>query len=113
MLTASCSSGALSLLTGAGPNIAANTQAGQTNTQTIGTTTNVSPTVTVRPKARVQTIDQSLTETKLSSENTEKITFNETPPWLIIALVLWSIFLWQLPSPNQLKAGFVSLFKKI
>ena len=51
--------GALSLLTGGGPNVAANTQVGKTNSQTIGVTKNLAPKVSVRPKARVDTIDQS------------------------------------------------------
>jgi len=42
-----------------GTNVAANTQVGKTNTQTIGQTNNISPSVSLRPKARVDTIDQS------------------------------------------------------
>ena len=42
-----------------GTNVAANTQVGKTNTQTVGQTNNISPSVSLRPKARVDTIDQS------------------------------------------------------
>jgi len=58
--TVSCSNPALKLLTGGGPNVAANVQAGKTNSQTVGVTRNIAPTATVRPHARVDTIDQSM-----------------------------------------------------
>lgn len=44
------------------PGVAANVQAGQTNQQTIGFTQNeAAPSVTLRPRSRVDTIDQSQT----------------------------------------------------
>jgi len=110
--TVSCTGTPLSLLTGGGPNVAANVQAGQTNSQTIGTTNNVRPTVTVNPNSKVETIDQRITDSKVSTERVEKVTVNETPSWLIIALVVWSIFLWQLPSPSQIGDWFNGLFRR-
>jgi hypothetical protein len=61
--TVSCSPASLAskLISGGGPNVAANTQIGKTNSQTVGTTQNIAPTVSVRPKGRVDNIDQSVT----------------------------------------------------
>ena len=68
-----------SFLTGGGPNVAANTQIGKNNSQTVGQTNNVAPSVSVKPKARVDTIDQS---TKTTNNN-ELPTF----VWIIGALL--------------------------
>ena len=61
VLTSGCGVNPLNLLTGGGPNVAANVQVGKTNTQTIGQTNNIAPTVSVRPNAKVDSIDQSNT----------------------------------------------------
>lgn len=94
-----CTGNPLSLLTGGGPNVAANVQAGKTNTQTIGITNNEqAPTVSLRPKARVDSIDQS-----------EKVTNNYTAdPWLIVLLILG----WLLPSPNEIARGITKLWRR-
>jgi len=96
LLLSGCGKSPLSLLTGGGPNVAANTQIGKTNNQTIGTTSNVAPTVSVRPNARVESIDQS------------SKTINEIQPWILILLVLG----WLLPSPNEIVRWLTSLFKR-
>jgi len=106
-LTVSCSSGALGILTGGGPNVAANTQVGKTNSQTIGTTNNISPSVS---DSQVEKLDQRVVTTRVASDKVDVVTVNETPPWLVIALVVWSIFLWQLPSPSQIGNWFSNLF---
>ena len=103
--TASCSSGALSLLTGGGPNIAANVQAGKTNTQTLGTTNNIAPTVSVRPNARVDSIDQSNNTSRVSADNVETVVVNEVPVWVVLLLILG----WLLPSPNEIGRWLRSL----
>ena len=109
MLTVSCSSGALGILTGGGPNVAvaANTQAGKTNSQTIGTTNNISPSVS---DSQVDKVDQRVVTTRVASDKVDVVTINEIPPWLVIALVVWSVFLWQLPSPSQIGNWFSNLF---
>ena len=80
---AGCSpGGALSLLTGGGPNVAANVQAGKTNSQTVGQTNVNAPKAVVRPKARVDSLDQSTTQT----------TNNELPVWVwIMFFVTWVV----------------------
>lgn len=109
-LTASCSKGPLSLLTGGGPNVAANVQAGKTNSQTIGTTNNVAPTVTLRPNSRVDTIDQRNTSTRVSSDAVETLVVNEYPLWLILVFGVLCGFL--IPSPNEIGRGFIRLFRR-
>lgn len=95
----SCSpKGALGLLTGGGTNVAANTQVGKTNTQTIGQTNLSTPTVSVRPKARVDNIDQSTkTENNYSNQ-----------PWLIIAFVVAVL----MDSPMRILSDIMKGFKR-
>jgi hypothetical protein len=63
---------------GGGPKIAANVQAGKTNSQTIGSSNTSAPSVSIRPKARVDTVDQSVN------------TYQELPIWVwILALTLF------------------------
>lgn len=89
--------------------MAANTQLGKTNSQTLGTTTNVSPTVTVRPNARVDRIDQSNNSGEVQADKVGSVTVNkETNPWLLLALVLG----WVAPSPSQLGEWVKNLFTR-
>jgi len=89
LLTTSCSGSPLSLLTGGGPNVAANVQAGKTNTQTIGSTS-VTEQKLVRPKAR--TIRQSNDKTRVQTESAETVIVNDLPVWVwMVALVLFVV----------------------
>jgi hypothetical protein len=65
----------LSFLTGGGPNVAANVQAGAENNQGVNIKTEA-PKVTVRPHARVEKIDQSVT----NHVNVE--------PWMILVMLM-------------------------
>lgn len=96
MLTVSCSNVPLSLLTGGGPNVAANTQIGRENTQTIGVSNSVRP--VLRPEGPVDTVVQDNSTTK----NTE------IDPLLLLLLILG----WLAPSPNEIARGFISLFRR-
>ena len=73
-----------------GTNVAANTQIGKNNSQTIGQTNNISPSVSLKPKARVDTIDQSNNTTN----NTELPTF----VWIIGILLF--ILGWVTDTPS-------------
>jgi hypothetical protein len=95
----------LSLLTGGGTNVAANTQVGKTNNQTIGTSSTVEQ-VLVRPQAN--TIRQSNDTSSVQADKVESVTINETPMWIIILLVLG----WLLPSPNEIARVIRSWFTK-
>jgi len=101
----SCGSNPLSLLTGGGPNVAANTQAGKTNNQTVGTTT-ITEQKLVRPKAR--DIKQTSDTNKVSADRVETVVVNEVPAWVILLLILG----WLFPSPGEIARWIRSLFKK-
>lgn len=93
---ASCSAGgALSLLTGGGPNVAANTQVGATNNQGV-TLNRDAPRLTLDKNAKVESVNQSTTN------NTE------IDPLLLFLLVLG----WLLPSPQEMGRGIINLFKR-
>lgn len=105
MLTVSCSSGALGILTGGGPNVAANVQAGKTNTQTIGTTNNVEQKLE-NPVAN--TIKQSNDSNSVQADRVETVIVNEVPVWVILLLLLG----WLLPSPNEMGRWLRSPFSR-
>ena len=96
----SCSKGPLSLLTGGGPQVAANIQAGKTNSQTLGTTKIV--------EQKTESGDIKSVDSKVSAESVEKVTVNETQPWVILLLILG----WLLPSPNEIGRWIKSLFTR-
>lgn len=97
LVLSGCSGSPLGLLTGGGPNVAANVQAGQTNTQTIGATIVAEPRI-IRPQAR--SIEQSTGETRVRSEAVEKIVVNEADWRMIAALCLVTGLL--IPSPVEI-----------
>ena len=82
-------------------------QAGKTNTQTLGTTNNVSPTVSDSTVGRV---DQSITTTKLKSDRVETIVVNEIPVWLVLLFGLLCGFL--IPSPQEIIRSIVGIFRR-
>jgi hypothetical protein len=98
-------SGPLDLLTGGGPNIAANTQVGKTSTQTVGTTNNTDQTI-VRPQAR--DIKQTSDTNKVSADRVETVVVNEYPAWLIIAFAV-ALFL---DSPIRMIQDLLGAFKR-
>jgi len=104
-LTVSCSSGALGILTGGGPNVAANVQAGKTNSQTIGTTNNVEQKLE-NPVAN--TIKQSNDSNSVQADRVETVIVNEVPVWVILLLLLG----WLLPSPNEMGRWIRSPFSR-
>jgi len=104
-LTVSCSSGALGILTGGGPNVAANVQAGKTNSQTIGTTNNVEQKLE-NPVAN--TIKQSNDSNSVQADRVETVVVNEVPVWVVLLLLLG----WLLPSPNEMGRWIRSPFSR-
>ena len=85
-----------SILTGGGPNVAANVQAGKTNNQTLGVARTVAPEVTLKPNSKVETIDQS-NET-VNNYEIDPLLFGT----LLLCFIVWSYFLYKLPSPDQI-----------
>ena len=93
---AACGASPLSLLTGGGPKVAANTQVGKENNQTVGVVSNTRP--QLRVEAPVDTVVQDTSTTK----NTE------VDPLMLILLILG----WLAPSPREMARGFVNIFKR-
>jgi len=83
--------------------VAANTQVGKTNNQTIGSSKNTEQSI-VRPQAR--DIKQTSDTNRVSTESVETLVVNEIPPWLVglflLLFVAWSYLLWKLPSPDEI-----------
>lgn len=105
MLMAGCSGTPLSLLTGGGPNVAANTQLGETNQQVLGT----SETTKVDVKDVQGTVQVSNDKNEVSTESGSVIVNKtEIDPLLLILLVLG----WVLPSPQEIARGFINIFKR-
>lgn len=90
--------GSLSLPGFGGPNVAANVQAGQSNTQTIGTTRAPAPVVRDVTADRVR---QSADENRVSADRVETVVVNEVPAWVILLALVG----WLLPSPQQIGRG--------
>jgi hypothetical protein len=95
----------LGFLAGGGINVAANTQAGKTNTQALQAT--VTEQKLVRPQAR--SIEQSTGDVKVRSERVETVVVHEKDaPWLILLLVAVAIagtigwiHGWRTPGPEK------------
>ena len=77
-----CSKVAGLLLGGGGPKVAANIQAGKTNSQTVGTTSNTDQRID-RPTA--ERINQSADQSRVKADRVETVVVQEYPAWLILA----------------------------
>ena len=105
-LTGCSGTQALSLLTGGGPNVAANTQIGKNNQQTIGTSTVMGDQKIVKPQAR--DIKQSQDTNKVQADKVETIVVNELPVWIVLLAIIG----WLLPTPRDMILGFINIFRK-
>jgi len=88
---------------GGGPNVAANVQAGKTNSQTVGTTNNSDQEVVV--ETLTGDLKQSNDTNKVNTDSVGNININEIPPWVLILLVLG----WLAPSPQEMGRGLLTL----
>jgi predicted small lipoprotein YifL len=93
-----CGKGPLSLLTGGGPNVAANVQAGKENTQQ-------AVAVQQKTEAGRDIIQQT---SPVVAENIKEVNIQQTPMWILVLLILG----WLLPSPNEIARWIRGLFKK-
>jgi len=98
--------GPLSLLTGGGPNVAANVQVAKTATQTIGKTTVTGDQKIETNSGHMVQIQEQ--QSQLTAENVDTVTINETPIWMILLLLLG----WLLPTPNQIAKSILGVFKR-
>jgi hypothetical protein len=97
--TVSCSSlGPLSLLTGGGPNVAANTQIGKENNQGVNVDVDKSVRPVLRPEGPVENIQQDNSTTNN----------NNVDPLLLLLLIIG----WLAPSPSEIGRGLLKLFKR-
>jgi hypothetical protein len=104
LLLSNCSQlNPLGFLSGGGTNVAANTQIGKTNTQTIGTTKNTEQKIVV--ETLTGEIEQSNDDNKVSTKSVDNLTINEIPPWVILLLVLG----WMLPTPQEMGKGLLKI----
>ena len=84
----------LSSLTGSGTNVAANTQLGQQNNQTLGTSETTTNTFKVSEvdKIEVSKLDQSKSDSKLEAQTVENVNFFSGVPlwyWLALFIAAW------------------------
>ena len=106
---AGCGDGALSLLTGGGPNVAANVQAAKTATQTIGTTEVKDQRI---EKVQARDIHQTADTSRVKAETVQTVVVQEYPPWLILAFAAALFLDSPLRWPEQL-AGAIRRKKPI
>lgn len=104
-LTACSALDPVSLLTGGGPNVAANTQLGQTNEQVVGVATDTTQTL-IRPTAR--DITQQQDTNKVKADTVETVINNANSMWLIVLAVVG----WLLPSPGEIGRTVSGWFRK-
>lgn len=88
----------LAMLTGGGPNVAANVQVGKENTQQVVANQ-------VRTEAGRDIVQQN---TPVVAQEIKEVTIQQTPLWILILLVLG----WLLPSPNEITRSIRGLFKR-
>jgi hypothetical protein len=98
LFLSACGGGPLSLLTGGGPNVAANVQAGKENTQQVVANQ-------TRTEAGRDVVQQS---SPVVADNIQEVTIQQTPLWMLILLILG----WLLPSPNEIARWIRGLFRK-
>jgi hypothetical protein len=101
---AGCGGGPLSLLTGGGPNVAANTQAGKTNNQTVGKTEIKEQRITRAEATR--DVVQSSDTSRVKADRVETVVVQEYPVWLIIAFAAALFLDSPLRWPEQIIAAF-------
>jgi len=106
-LLSSCGLSSLPFFSGSGTNVAANTQLGETNNQTVGNNESVDQTIKV--ETLEGTVEQSNDDNKVNTESVENININEIPPWVLLLLILG----WLLPSPNEIWGGFLRMIRVI
>jgi type II secretory pathway component PulC len=94
----------LKAVTGGGGGVSANVQAGQTNSQTVGTTENVDQVV----KTNQGTVNQSADKSTVKAESIEQVVNNQNS----LMLILIAITGWIAPSPNEIARYIRSLFKR-
>jgi hypothetical protein len=99
-----CGSGALSLLTGGGPNVAANVQAGQENNQAAVQTDN-----SVNAEDGGTIITQELPVQPTGYTESIVVNNQNVPLWLVLLLIVG----WLLPNPRAMYLEFKRVVARI
>jgi hypothetical protein len=97
-LMTGCSSVPLGILGGGGPNVAANTQIGRENNQTLLS-------VETGPKAERDVVTKTVEAEQVENVN---VVNERVPIWIIIALVVG----WLAPSPSEIGRGIYRLLAR-
>jgi hypothetical protein len=97
-LMTGCSSVPLGILGGGGPNVAANTQIGRENNQTLLS-------VETGPKAERDVVTKTVDAQQVENVN---VVNERVPIWIIIALVVG----WLAPSPSEIGRGIYRLLAR-
>ena len=92
-----------------GPNVAANVQAGQSNSQTLGQS---STTIQTIKNPTAETITQDSSSSEVKAEVIEKVEVKNIEDWFLILLVALLLLGWILPTPTQIGQWFMSLFRR-
>jgi hypothetical protein len=100
-----CGTSPLSLLAGGGTNVAANTQVGKQNNQTLGASTvQELGTQTVTSEK----VNNSQVQTnRVNAAEVQTVVVNEVPVWIILLLLLG----WVLPSPGEIGRNIRGWFR--
>ena len=97
--------GPLSLLTGGGPNVAANGNAGRVAVQSVGVTRLTENRVDA-PNA--STVTQTQVDGGVTADRVDQVTNNAAPVWLILVALAG----WLLPSPAEMARGIRSMWPR-
>ena len=98
-LVAACGSLPMKLLTGGGPNVAANTQVAKVANQTLGSSVATGDQKIEKIEGHHNKVEQVQSQdNKVKTESVEKVVINETSPWIIVMLMI----AWVLPTPQDI-----------
>ena len=106
LLLTGCGASPLGLLTGGGPQVAANVQAAKTATQTVGQTSISESKIEKSTAAR--DIKQSADTNKVNAETVEKVVVNELPAWAVLLMLAG----WLMDSPLRWPEQIASVFRR-
>ncbi len=98
-LVAACGSLPMKLLTGGGPNVAANTQVAKVANQTLGSSVATGDQKIEKIEGHHNRVEQVQSQNnRVKTESVEKVVINETSPWIIVMLMI----AWVLPTPQDI-----------
>jgi len=106
LLLFGCGASPLSLLSGGGPQVAANVQAAKTANQTVGQTSISESKIEKSTAAR--DIRQSADTNKVNAETVQKVVVNELPAWAVLLMLAG----WLMDSPLRWPEQIVAVFKR-